>query len=111
MGASAGKKHTPWTASDICRRNDDGSTEVLRHAIRDAKGNEVVSDVGTADARDLIVCSVNARDDMLAAMKEAEDKLLWAKAVLDDAGRHAVGDVMDRCVTEVRAAIAKAEGR
>ncbi|WP_159585965.1 hypothetical protein [Chelativorans xinjiangense] len=52
-----------------------------------------------------------AAPDMLDALKEAEDHLLWAKATLDDAGRRSVGEAMDRCVTEIRAAIAKAEGR
>lgn len=67
MGAES--KHTPWSASDVCRRHDDGSTEVIRHAIRDARGQEVVTDVETVETRDLIVRAVNTHEEMLEALK------------------------------------------
>lgn len=98
MGAES--KRTPWSASDVCRRHDDGSTEVIRHAIRDARGQEVVTDVETAEARDLIVRTVNTHDEMLEALREAETVL----NALDHSG-YSQSDVLDT----VRTAIANAE--
>lgn len=49
----------PWKARDVLRRADDGSTELVRAAIIDAEGNEVVLDVFNERERDRIVNAVN----------------------------------------------------
>jgi len=49
----------PWKARDILRIMPDGSSELARSAIVDAKGNEIVHDVYSEAHRDRIVAAVN----------------------------------------------------
>lgn len=96
--------HTPWKGRNVYRSNDDGSTELLRHAVVDARGAEVIYDVRNEIARDAIVRAVNAHDDMLAALTRIAERISnngsWT---LDDACRETAW-----IQAEARAAISKA---
>lgn len=99
-------KHTHWFAVHSV-------TGVHIGLWQDGKvAQEVLSEYPGGTITELVDLTpiVAAAPDMLEALKEAEDHLLWAKATLDDAGRRSVGEAMDKCVTETRIAIAKATG-
>jgi hypothetical protein len=75
----------PWKARDILRQHSDGSSELLRWAIDDADGNEMVSDFEREDLRDQVIKAVNLmRSAGKAPLKPAEG-YLDPMSILSDA--------------------------
>lgn len=91
----------PWKGRDVLRIMSDGSSELLRSAIVDAKGNELVHDVYSEAHRDRIVAAVNlhrsaggtlgAREAYLDPLSILQDAIEILPVVLEER-EEAVGE-------------------
>lgn len=75
----------PWKARDVLRYFEDGSSELLRWAVVDADGREIIEDFDSEELRNHVVAAVNLHRSVFGELLDPKIAYLDPMSILQDA--------------------------